>query len=272
MCSAFLRTWAATLLLLAPPSAGGARELRVCADPNNLPFSNERQEGFENRIVRLVADVLHADLTYVWWAQRRGFIRNTLKAGDCDLVPGVMTGLEMLRSTRPYYRSTYVFAWRSDSHLDIASFDDPELRELKIGVQLVGDDGANTPPVHALTRRGIVGNVRGYTLYGDYGTPNPAGAVMQALARDEIDVAIAWGPFAGFYAAGHPGMLTLKPVGPAIDRPFIPMVFDIGMGVRRDDTTLRGEVQAALLARKDDIDAILASYGVPRLDALGAAP
>lgn len=272
MCSAFLRRLAAALLLLALPSLAGARELRVCADPNNMPFSNERQEGFENRIARLVAEELHAELSYVWWAQRRGFIRNTLKAGSCDLVPGVMAGLEMLRTTRPYYRSTYVFAWRRDSDLDIASFDDPKLRELKIGVQLVGDDGANTPPAHALTRRGIVANVRGYTLYGDYGTPDPAGAVMEALARGEIDVAVAWGPFAGFYAARHPGTLTLRPVEPAVDRPFIPMVYDIGMGVRREDTALRGEVQAALLARKDDIDAILASYGVPRLDAPEATP
>lgn len=243
-----------------------ARELRVCADPNNLPFSNERQEGFENRIASLLADQLHAELHYTWWAQRRGFIRNTLKAGLCDLVPGVSTGLDMLRTTRPYYRSTYVFATRAGAGAAVTSFDDPRLRQLRIGVQIIGDDGANTPPAHALTRRGIVANVRGYTVYGDYAEPDPAGAIMDALARGEIDIAIAWGPFAGYYATRHPGALELRPVSPAVDLPVMPMIFDIAMGVRYGDDDFRAEINDALKARRRDIDAILASYGVPRAD------
>ena len=137
----------------APP-----RVLRVCADPNNLPFSNERQEGFENRIAELVARDMKAELRYVWWAQRRGYIRNTLRAGLCDVFIGLPTGLDMVLVTRPYYRSTYAFVTkRSGPH--ITSFDDARLKRLRVGVQIIGDDYANAPPAEALTHRGIASSV-----------------------------------------------------------------------------------------------------------------
>src|SRR5215210_1014129 len=147
MCSAFLRCTVASLLLLA----GGtqARELRVCADPNNLPFSNDRLEGFENKIVAIVAQELQAEPTYTWSEQRRGFIRNTLKGDVCDLVRGIASNMEMLRTTVPLYRSTYVFVTRVDAP-NIESLNDPALRELRIGVQMIGNDASNTPPAHAL--------------------------------------------------------------------------------------------------------------------------
>jgi ABC-type amino acid transport substrate-binding protein len=126
--------------------------LRVCADPNNLPFSNERGEGFENKLAEMLAADLGAELRYTWWAQRRGFFRNTLRAGSCDVVLGVPAGFELALTTSPYYRSTYAFVSRKDRHLGVRSFDDEALRRLKVGVQLVGDDGANTPPAHALAR------------------------------------------------------------------------------------------------------------------------
>jgi mxaJ protein len=247
-------------------AAGGAaaRELKVCADPNNLPFSNQKGEGFENRIAALVAQDLGATVTYTWWAQRRGFIRETLKAGLCDLVPGTMLGLETLRSTRPYYRSGYVFVARADGPR-IQSFDDPALRDLRIGVQLVGDDGVNPPPAEALARRGLAGHVVGYTLYGDYAQPNPAGRIVAAVAQGEIDVAVVWGPFAGYFAPRQPVALTVTPVQPQTEG-LVPMVFDIAMGVRREDKPLADEVNAALSHRRGEIDAILARYGVPRLD------
>jgi mxaJ protein len=138
-------------LLCTAATQGG--ELRVCADPNNLPFSNDKGEGFENKIVELIARDLGATVVYTWWAQRRGFVRNTLRAQECDLWPGIASGIEMVVATRPYYRSTYVFVTRSDRHLDISSFDDPRLRTLTIGVQMVGN-AMNTPPAHALARRG----------------------------------------------------------------------------------------------------------------------
>jgi mxaJ protein len=242
-----------------------ARELRVCADPNNLPFSNERGEGFENKIAELIADELGVTLSYTWWAQRRGFIRNTLNTGSCDLVTGTTNGIEMLRTTLPYYRSGYTFVTRQDGP-KVSSLDDPILHNLRIGIQLVGEDGANPPPSEALARRGIVDNVRGYLVYGDYREQNPAAAIMDAVAKGEIDVAIVWGPVAGYFAGRESVPLKVALVTPQNDDPRVPMVFDINMGVRRDDPTLRDEINAALSKLRPKIDAVLANYGVPRAD------
>src|SRR5205085_2701194 len=154
-------------------------------------------EGFENRLAQMAARDLNARVEYTWWAQRRGYVRNTLKDNRCDLWPGVASRVEMLSTTRPYYRSSYVFLSRADRKLDIRSFDDPRLKRLRIGVQMIGDDSSTTPPTHALARRGIIGNVRGYMLYGDYAKPNPPAAIVQAVDRGEVDVAVVWGPLAG---------------------------------------------------------------------------
>lgn len=243
------------------------RVLRVCADPNNLPFSNSRGEGFENKLAEMVAADLGAKIQYVWWAQRRGYARNTLKEGRCDVWPGVASGVQMLSPTRPYYRSTYVFLTRADRGLDITSFDDPRLRRLKIGVQMIGDDASNTPPAHSLARRGIVQNVRGYMLYGDYRKPNPPAAIVDAVDRGEIDVAVVWGPLAGYFAgkADHP--LRLAPVQPWLDGPQWPMVFDVSMGTRREDAELRAELDGSLDRNRGRIDRLLAEYRAPRVDA-----
>jgi mxaJ protein len=263
MFSAFRSGLIASALLVS--LGAEARELRVCADPNNLPFSNAAGEGFENKIAALLADELHADLAYTWWAQRRGFIRNTLKAELCDLVPGVPSNMEMLRTTAPYYRSTYVFVTRAGEP-EISSLDDPLLRNITVGVQLIGDDASNTPPAHALSRRGLVENVRGYTVYGDYAEPNPPARIVSAVANKEIDAAVVWGPLAGYFATRQAVPLIVKPVAPRMDGPRLPMVFDISMGVRRDDAAFAAEIDAALDRRRAEVDAILADYGVPRLD------
>jgi mxaJ protein len=248
------------------------RELRVCADPNNLPFSNDRQQGFENKIAELVARDLNAKLTYVWWAQRRGFVRNTLNQNECDVLIGVPSSFERTRTTTPYYRSTYVFVTRSDRHLRIGSFDDPQLKRLRIGVQLIGDDATNTPPAHALSKRGIISNVRGYSVYSDYRQPNPPARLIDAVARGDVDVGVAWGPLAGYFADREPARLSITPVSPQIDLPFLPFVFDISMGVRRGNDTLRDELNGVITRRRAEIDRILAAYGVPRLDIGGAEP
>jgi quinoprotein dehydrogenase-associated probable ABC transporter substrate-binding protein len=240
--------------------------LRVCADPNNLPFSNQKLEGFENKLAELIAKETGEKLEYTWWAQRRGFFRNTLKAGACDVVLGVPAGFEMALTTSPYYRSSYVFITRKDRNLDIKSFDDPQLRKSKIGVQMVGDDFSNTPPAHALTKRNIIENVRGYTLYGDYSQPNPPARIIDAVAGREVDVAIAWGPLAGYFAKQSKVPLTLVPVSPQVDQPFLPFVYDIAMGVRRGDQELKDQLERILDKRRGDIDRLLAEYGVPRVD------
>jgi len=255
----------AALALLALAAPAEARVLRICADPNNLPFSNAKEDGFENRIVRMVAEELHADVQYVWHAQRRGNVRETLNAGECDMIPGVASSLEMLATTRPYYRSTYVAVVRDGPLDDLYNFDDPRLEKLKIGVQLVGDDGSNTPPAHALTMRGRVTNIRGYTIYGDYDSPAPQAPIVDAVAHGEVDVAFVWGPTAGYFAKREPVKLSLRAV-PVSDGPTLPMVYDISMGVRKDDVGLRRELDAALAKRASDIRKLLTDYGVPLLD------
>jgi mxaJ protein len=254
----------ATTLMLS--AAAQARELKVCSDPNNLPFSNRREEGFENKLARLVARELHARLTYVWWAQRRGNVRETLKSGLCDIIPGVATNLEMLATTRPYYRSAYVFVTRAGDQLDLHGFDDPRLRTLTIGVQMVGDDFSNTPPAHALTRRGIVDNIRGYMLYGDYAQDNPQRTIIDDVANGRLDVAVVWGPAAGYFARQSRPELRLQAVSPLIDGAMLPMVFDISMGVRRDDQTLRRELDDVLTQQAQRIQGLLHEYGIPIVD------
>jgi mxaJ protein len=241
------------------------RVLRVAADPNNMPFSNERREGFENKIVELVARELGATVTYTWRAQRRGFFRETMKEGDCDLVAGVPRGFDPVLTTVPYYRSGYVLVQRRDGAQIVKSLDEPALRKLTIGVQMVGDDFANTPPAHALSRRGMTQNVRGYSVYGDYREPSPPARIVDAVARGEIDVACVWGPLAGFFAQQHAGVLQLDSL-PQFDAPSQqPLAFDIAMGVRKANRALRDELNSVLARKKPEIDGILSEFGVPLL-------
>jgi mxaJ protein len=247
------------LLLAGQPT----RVLRVCADPNNLPFSNSRGEGFENRLVQIVAHELNARVEYTWWAQRRGFVRETVTAGACDVIPGVPVGFERTLVTRPYYRSSYVFVTRRDRGLSLRSFDDPALRRMKIGVQLVGDDGVNTPPAQALAVRHMAANVVGFPLYGDYAQPNPPARIVDAVARGEVDAAIVWGPLAGYFAGKQSTGLSLMPISGASD-PRLPMAFEIGVGVARRVSALRDEIDGVLARRHDEIDRMLDSFGLPR--------
>ena len=252
----------AALVLLT--GAAPVRELRVCADPNNLPFTNRQGQGFENRIAELVARDLGARLSYTWWAQRRGFFRNTLNASLCDVVMGVPSDFELARPTDPYYRSSYVFVTRKDRALHITSLDDSVLHRLRIGVQLIGNDYMNTPPAHALSRRGIVTNVVGYTVYGDYSKPNPPARILDAVARGEVDVAIVWGPLGGYFASREPVPLVITPVTPEMEPPGIPLAYSISMGVRKGDDSLRRELDQVIRRRQPEIDRILDTYGVPR--------
>jgi len=273
MCSAFRSALLAALVATAAcghatasrPPATSTRTLRVCADPNNLPFSNQRLEGFENRIASLVGERLGAKIEYTWWAQRRGFIRNTLRAGTCDVVMGLPSAIEQAATTQPYYRSSYVFVTRQGTHQP-ASFDDPFLATATVGVQIIGDDFSNSPPAHALSNRGLIDNVRGYSVYGDYREPNPPAALIGAVANGDVDVAIAWGPLAGYFARSSPVALQLTPVLPHEEPPF-PFVFDVSMGVARANRALRDELDGVIAANRPAIDAILREYAVPLIEA-----
>jgi mxaJ protein len=237
------------------------RPLKVCADPNNLPYSNAAEEGFENKIATLVANKLGRPLQFVWRAQRRGFLREGLNAGECDLITAIPYPNFMVRTTAPYYRSTYVFVSRPGEPA-ISSLDDPTLRVRKIGVQLIGDDGMNSPPAHALARRGIVENVRGFPIYGDYGKEHPGADIVDGVARGEIDVAAVWGPIAGYFAQRENPRLTVTQIeaGPT---DLIPLIFDISMGVRKTDSDLHDAVQRALDDLEPEIRIILDSFHIP---------
>src|SRR4051812_42656952 len=173
-------------MFLASSVLAAALLLRVCADPNNLPYSNVKGAGFENRIAELVARDLGRPLTYAWRPQRRGFIRETLKANRCDLVLSTTAGSELAWTTIPYYRSTYVFVSRRDVRPRLASLDDPRLRTLRIGIQITGNDYNNPPAAQALARRKLAANVRGYMVYGDYSQAEPQRAVLDAVTRGDV--------------------------------------------------------------------------------------
>lgn len=239
--------------------------LRVCSDPNNMPFSNDREQGLENKIAELVARDLGRRVEYFWAPQRRGFVRNTLRAQHCDVLMGAPAHYDLARTTRPYYRSGYVFVSRRDRKLDIASFDDSRLRRLQIGIQIVGNDYANPPAAQALAARRLVGNVHGYTVYGDYSQRDPQRAIVDAVASGDVDVAVVWGPLAGYFAAREPAALVLTPVRPRNDGSGLPFAFDIAMAVRKDDAALHDAVDGVVARRGTDIRRILRAFHVPLL-------
>lgn len=258
MCSRFL---SALALLFISAAHADPRVLRVCADPDNLPYSNERGEGFENRIAEVVADELHAELRYEWFPSLRGFVRKTMGAGLCDVFIGVPSDFERVMTTRPYYRSAYVFISRRDT--PIASFDDPRLAKVHVGVQLIGNDLAATPPGHALAARGITEHVEGFPMMGH----GPATQrIVEALAEGRLDTALAWGPQAGYFAAraGVPLRVSIAAAPP--EAAGMPFEFAMSMGVKRGNKQLRDELDAVIEKRRADIDAILAEYHVPRTD------
>ena len=241
------------------------KELRVCSDPDNLPYSNEQLEGFENKIAALIAQDMGAKLTYTWWPHQRGLIRRTLNEERCDVLIGVPKGYDPVLWTKPYYRTAYVIAYVKDRGPEVTSLDDPILKQVKIGVHV------NTPPHDALAERGIVGdNVAGYRLFH---TPqaNPQdslGQLIEDLLAARVDVALVWGPFAGYYVKKRSAPLQLVPLrggGPAT-----PFAFDISMGVRKGDKALKAELEEALDKDAAAIRMILEDYGVPLVTAEAA--
>ncbi len=263
---------ASFFILAAAMVLGGAvwsrqpRELRVCSDPDDLPFSNDKSEGFENKIAQLVANDLGDSLVNVWWPHRRGFVRMTIRGGLCDLIIGVPKGFDPVLTTKPYFRSTYYFVYRADRNLHIQSLDDTLLRHMKIGVNLIGYDYTNTPPAHALSSRGLVSNIVGfYTFYNEErDRPND---IIDAVAKDSIDVAIVWGPLAGYFAKREPVPMTLVALPDSDAKSGMPFAFDVAMGVRHSDKTFAAQIDSLLDRRRADIRNILASFNVPTTDA-----
>lgn len=262
------------LLLLAafgaPPPAAQAQlrpglekpgVIRVCADPDNMPLSNQKGEGFEQKIAELVAKEWNAKIEYAWWPVRRGFFARALNGRYCDIAIQAPARFDMAAVTRPYFRSGYVFVTRKDSGLDIKSLADPRLKKLRIGVNLLNSDAENTPPAMALSKYGVVGNLRGYsTFYTDTERPED---IVNDVAKKDIDVAIVWGPIAGYFAKQSPVPLLVVPLAERDSLSDFPFRFDIAMGVRRRDRALRDSLQTVLDRKAPEIQAILKQFGVP---------
>jgi len=270
MCSAFSHArvaLAAVTLAIATASvavhtAAPAPLFRVCADPNNMPFSNQHSEGFENRIAGVVARQLGRRVEYFWQPQRRGFVRSTIGAGRCDVIMGVPSSSELVHTTRPYYQSTYVFVSRRLEQ-PVRSFDDPRLKRWRIGIQLTGDDYDNPPAAQALATRQLFNQVRGFTVYGDYSREAPQRDVVDAVADGRVDIAAVWGPLAGYFAAREPVALAVTPTPVTDPKTQLPFTFAISMGVRRDNDALRDQLNRAIAHQQEAIDRILREYRVP---------
>jgi len=246
--------------------ADTTRTLRVCADSDNLPFSNRNEEGFENRIVALIAQDLNATVSYTWWVEGSGFLPSSLKAGACDIVMGLPRGMGVVPLTRPYYRSSYVLVYLNGKFPGLRSLDDPRLRQLKIGVASVGED-SNAPALHALARRQLTQNVVTSPVPGADAGHSQTASIVEAVVSGRADVALVWGPAAGHLAARQRVPLSVVPVSPTVDPSGLPLHFDIAVGVKPGDSALRQEIDAVLERRRDEIHNILRSYSVPLVSA-----
>jgi quinoprotein dehydrogenase-associated probable ABC transporter substrate-binding protein len=242
---------------LADPTA-----LRVCADPNNLPYSNQAGEGFENKIAELIAKELGVPVHYTWYPQSTGFIRQTLWAKRCDVIIGIPTPHDMVQNTNPYYRSGYVMVYRPDKGITAKLMADPQLKQMKIGVV------AGTPPASLLAMYGLLDHLHSYHLTVDTRYESPGKNMMADLDKGEIDVALLWGPIAGFYAKGHNPTYTIIPIPETAGAPRLQYSFS--MGVRHNEPNWKHRLNQMIKAKQATITAILRDYGVPLLDDKGA--
>ena len=235
--------------------------LRVCADPNNLPFSNKAGEGFENRIVQLIGKELGKEVRYTWFPQTTGFIRNTLRLRRCDLIAGIATTSETVQNTNPYYHSAYSIVQRQSLGEPLTSFSDPRLKSLRLGIV------AGTPPVDVLAVQGLLGNIKSYHLLADTRRYAPARQAVLDVASGETDVAFIWGPIAGYYAkqSGEPLLVT-----PLLNENLgIRMDHRVSMAVRYNETEWKHSINEVLASLQPQIDEILMEYGVPLLNDRG---
>jgi quinoprotein dehydrogenase-associated probable ABC transporter substrate-binding protein len=236
--------------------------LRVCADPDNLPFSDSTGAGLENRIAELMARTWNSTVHYVWWAAPRGTMR-MLNGSYCDVAIQMPVLSDMAGVTRPYYRTSYVYVQRSDAPHKVTSLDDPALKTMKIGVHLYGNDAENAPPAMALSAHGVVGNLVGFGTVFVGGQERPSD-IIQAVLDRKVDLSIVWGPIAGYYAKQLGGNLTLTPVADDTVSG-IPFVYSMGMATRRREREFRDSLQKFIDQRNVEIQDVLRQYGVPLL-------
>lgn len=233
-------------------------EFKVCADQDNMPYSNSKMEGFENKIAEVLAKDLGKKLTYQFWYDRMGFLRNTLNAKRCDVVMGTVDGNDALRTSKPYYRSGHVFVWRKDSNYNITNWDSPDLRKGFIGV--VGQSPATIP----MNDHNLISNARPYRMQRDLNLP--PSYLIDDLAKGDIDIAIAWGPIGGYFAKNNKVPMEVRII-PEYENVSVKgkEFWNISVGVRKKDKERMAMIDAALERNQDKINKILDEYGVPHV-------
>jgi quinoprotein dehydrogenase-associated probable ABC transporter substrate-binding protein len=233
--------------------------LRVCADPRNLPFSNEQGEGFENKLAELFAAKLQKKIDYMYFPQATGFVRMTLGAHRCDVIMGFPQGDDLVQGTNPYYRTAYALIAKPGSGLDdVTELKDPRLKGKHIGIV------AGTPPATNMAVNGLMTSAKPYPLMIDTRVDSSAEAMINDLNKGEIDAAVLWGPMAGFYARKSDPPLHVTPLVHEKTGP--QLVFRIGMGVRRADQNWKRRLNRLIQENQGEINKILVGYGVPLLD------
>jgi quinoprotein dehydrogenase-associated probable ABC transporter substrate-binding protein len=235
------------------------RELRVCSDPANLPFSNEKGEGFENKIAEIVADELKLPIDYTWFPQATGFVRRTLFAKACDIIIGFAQGDELVLNTNHYYRSTYALLYRKGGELDgVDTLADPRLQGKRIGII------AGTPPSDIMASNGLMTLAKPYALTVDRRYESPAESMIEDIRKGEIAAGVLWGPIAGYFAARGGEPLAVMPLVKESTGPR--MAYRITFGVRNGEDDWKRQLNQIIAKRQGDIDAVLLEYGVPLLD------
>lgn len=241
-----------------------AKVLRVCADPNNLPFSNEKGEGFENKIAEYLAKKINKELAYAFYPGATGFVRNTLNAHLCDVILGIPQGNDLVQPTNPYYRTTYAIVTRAGSELEgLTTLDDPRLKSKQHRIGLV----ANTPPGNILAKEGLMSAVKPYPLMVDTRFDSSSAAMIRDLEAGEIDVALLWGPIAGYYVKNAKTKLNLAPIQETAGTR---MAFRVAFGVRHSDQIWKRDLNQFISQNKSELEKILIDYGVPLIDENGA--
>lgn len=263
MCSLF-KAIVCTALLGGSLSAAALPPLQVCADTNDLPFSNSRGQGFENVLAKMVAKDLQRDVHFVWVSQQAPYAAKRTEEQSCDLLMAITGPGGLMVPTIPYYRSSYVFVARRDRHIHVARLDDQRLANYRIGAQTIGDDDASSPAAEELARRGLGRNIVGYSIYGYPLGRNPSEQLVCAVEQGRVDLAVVWGPAAGYFAGLSPVPLEVMRIIPPRSSA-LPVAFDISMGVRRDNSALLGQLNDFIRRRHKEISEVLERYGVPLL-------
>jgi quinoprotein dehydrogenase-associated probable ABC transporter substrate-binding protein len=273
MVGALLCAALSSLLLQAPASAQmpgrdnpdlsieliDPKVLRVCADPHNLPFSNQQGEGFENKLAELLANKLGKTLAYAWYPQATGFVRNTLGAHRCDVIMGFPQGDELVQSTNPYYRTAYALIYPTGGDLEgLDTLSDERLKQKRIGIV------AGTPPATYLASNRLLAKAKPYALMVDTRIDSSAEAMFKDLKSGDIDVGVLWGPMAGFFAKQANPPVRVVPLLKDAGGPRL--AYRIAMGVRATDQNWKRELNRLIQSNQPAINKLLLGYGVPLLD------